>query len=275
MELHICLLYAVFSKLQKYLNKCIFREMQNLTISVVTVVYNAQNTITKCIESVMGQKFNNIQHIIIDGGSTDGTLSIINKYREKIAIVVSEPDNGIYDAMNKGIALATGDIIGTLNADDYLADSDVLSNIAEAFAINNNINILYGDLDFIDPDEKVVRKWRSGRYRAGKFNWGWMPPHPTFYCKRELFEKLGSYKLDYGSAADYELMLRFIHANKLEVFYLNRVIIKMFIGGISNQSVNNRVKALRFDLKAMQNNGIICPIITVILKPLRKITQFF
>jgi glycosyltransferase involved in cell wall biosynthesis len=249
--------------------------MQNLTISIITVVYNAQNTIAKCIESVMGQKFNNIQHIIIDGGSTDGTLSIINKYREKIDIVISEPDNGIYDAMNKGIALATGDIIGTLNADDYLADSDVLSDVAKVFASNNNISVLYGDLDFINPDEKVVRKWRSGKYRTGKFNWGWMPPHPTFYCKRELFEKLGSYKLDYGSAADYELMLRFIHANKLEVYYLNRVIIKMFIGGVSNQSVSNRVKALRFDLKAMQNNGIIFPLITVIFKPLRKITQFF
>lgn len=222
----------------------------------------------------MGQKFNNIQHIIVDGGSTDNTLSILNNYREKIDILLSEPDKGIYDAMNKGIALATGDIIGTLNADDYLADSEVLSEVVEAFA-NNNINILYGDLDFIDPNEKVVRKWRSGKYETGQFNWGWMPPHPTFYCKRELFERLGSYKLDYGSAADYELMLRFIHANKLEAFYLNRVMIKMFIGGVSNQSVGNRVKALRFDLKAMHNNGIIFPLITVILKPLRKITQFF
>jgi glycosyltransferase involved in cell wall biosynthesis len=243
-------------------------------ISLITVVFNAQNTIEKCLNSVMRQKFNNIQYIVIDGGSTDNTVNIINKYRQNIDVFVSETDNGIYDAMNKGIALATGDIIGTLNADDYLADDEVLSDVAEAFA-SHKISILYGDLDFIDPNGKVVRKWRSGRYRSGMFNRGWMPPHPTFYCKRELFEKLGSYKLDYGSAADYELMLRYIHAYKINAHYLNKVIIKMFIGGVSNKSISNRVKALRFDLKAMQNNGIRFPLITVMLKPLRKIAQFF
>lgn len=248
--------------------------MQNLKISIITVVYNAQNTIPHCLESVMRQKFSNVQHIVIDGGSTDGTLQIIDKYRDKLSLVISEPDNGIYDAMNKGIKLADGDIIGTLNADDYLADDDVLSDVANSFA-QQNVSILYGDLDFIDPAGKIVRKWRSGRYKSGMFNWGWMPPHPTFYCKKELFEKLGGYKLDYGSAADYELMLRFIHAHKAKVFYLDKVLIKMFIGGVSNKSLNNRVKALLFDLKAMRNNNILFPFITVIFKPLRKIIQFF
>ncbi len=248
--------------------------MQNLTISLITVVYNAQNTIDTCIQSVLRQKFNNIQFIIIDGGSTDDTLKIINNYREHIQILISEPDNGIYDAMNKGIQLATGDIIGTLNADDYLADENVLNDVAMAFA-SHQIDILYADLDFIEPNGTVVRKWRSGDYKSGMFNGGWMPPHPTFYCKKELFEILGSYKLDYGSAADYELMLRFIHLNKKKVFYLERVIIKMFVGGVSNKSIGNRVKALGNDLKAMRNNDILFPIISLILKPLRKIMQFF
>lgn len=248
--------------------------MQNLKISVVTVVYNAQNTIEKCLDSVARQKFNNIEHIVIDGGSTDDTVHIIKKYSNNIQVFVSEPDEGIYDAMNKGIKLATGDIIGTLNADDYLANDEVLIDIAAAFA-SQETDVLYGDLDFIEPGGNIVRKWRSGGYKYGKFNWGWMPPHPTFYCKRTLFERLGGYRLDYGSAADYELMLRFLHANKMSVFYLQKVIVKMYVGGVSNKNLINRVKALRFDLKAMRNNDILFPFITVVYKPLRKILQFF
>jgi glycosyltransferase involved in cell wall biosynthesis len=247
--------------------------MPELTISLITVAYNAEKTIERSIHSVLGQKFNKVQYIVVDGGSTDGTLKIIDKYRDRINIVVSEPDNGIYDAMNKGIALANGDIIGTLNADDFLADDTILNNVADAFAVPGT-DILYGDLDFIDTNEKVVRKWRSGRYRKGMFNRGWMPPHPTFYCRRKLFDVHGVYSLEYGSAADYELMLRFIHLHRVNVFYLNKIMVKMYVGGISNQSVGNRVKALRFDLKAMRNNGILLPYMTVIFKPLRKIMQF-
>jgi glycosyltransferase involved in cell wall biosynthesis len=247
--------------------------MQDLKISLITVVYNAQNTIEQCIVSILRQKFNNVQYIVIDGGSTDNTIQIINKYKDKIDFFVSESDYGVYDAMNKGIAKATGDIIGTLNADDYYANDDVLHNVAIAFA-KQNTGILYGDLDYVDQSGKTIRKWRSGKYKSGMFNWGWMPPHPTFYCRRSLFEKLGSYKLDYGSAADYELMLRFIHLNKTGVCYLNKVMIKMVIGGISNKSFSNRVQAIRFDLKAMRNNNILLPLITILFKPLRKIVQY-
>jgi glycosyltransferase involved in cell wall biosynthesis len=222
----------------------------------------------------LGQKFNNVQYLVIDGGSTDETINIINKYRDKIDVVVSEHDNGMYDAMNKGIARANGSIIGTLNADDFLADEHVLDDVAEAFS-KESTDILYGDLDFIDPNDRVVRKWRSGKYRQGMFNRGWMPPHPTFYCRRALFDTHGVYSLEYGSAADYELMLRFIHAHKANVFYLDKIMVKMYIGGISNKNIGNRVKALSFDLKAMRRNGILFPYITVIFKPLRKILQFF
>jgi len=248
--------------------------MHNLKISLITVAFNAEKTIERSINSVLGQKFNNLQYIVIDGGSTDGTKKIIDQYSDKISVIVSEPDNGIYDAMNKGIMLADGDIIGTINADDFLADDSVLSDVAEAFA-QRDTDILYGDLDFIDPNEKVVRKWRSGRYHNGMFNRGWMPPHPTFYCRKTLFDAHGAYSLEYGSAADYELMLRFIHAHKANVFYLNKIMVKMYIGGVSNKSIGNRVKALLYDLKAMRNNDIIFPYITIIFKPLRKILQFF
>jgi len=248
--------------------------MEDLKISVITVAYNAQNTIEQCIKSVLRQKFNNVEYIVIDGGSTDNTVQIINKYKDKIDFFVSEPDNGVYDAMNKGIGLATGDIVGTLNADDFYADDHVLHEVGVAFA-ERKTNILYGDLDYVDQEGKVIRKWRSGRYKNGKFNWGWMPPHPTFYCRKNLFEELGYYKLDYGSAADYELMLRFIHFNKKNVHYLDKVMVKMITGGISNKSFGNRVQALRFDLKAMRNNNITLPFITILFKTLRKIVQFF
>ena len=248
--------------------------MQDPKISIITVAYNAQNTIERCINSVLQQTFKNIQYIIIDGGSTDNTVKIINKYRANIDVFVSESDNGVYDAMNKGIALATGDVIGTINADDFFADNNVLYSIAKAFA-EQDTAILYGNLDYIDPNDKVVRKWRSGKYRKGIFNWGWMPPHPTFYCKKSLFEKLGGYKLDYGSAGDYELMLRFIHRNNINAYYLNKVLIKMVVGGISNKSLRNRVQAMRFDLKAMRNNNIFLPMVTILFKPLRKVAQFF
>jgi glycosyltransferase involved in cell wall biosynthesis len=248
--------------------------MQVLKITIITVVYNSQNTIERCINSVLRQNFKDIQYIVIDGGSTDNTTQLISKYRQDIDSFISEPDNGVYDAMNKGIAMATGDIIGTINADDFFADDDVLSNIAKVFA-EQNTDILYGDLDYIDPNDKVIREWRSGKYRKGMFNWGWMPPHPTFYCKKTLFENLGGYKLDYGSAGDYELMLRFIHLNSISVYYLNKVLVKMVVGGISNKSLGNRVQAIRFDLKAMRNNNIFFPMATILFKPLRKIAQFF
>lgn len=176
--------------------------------------------------------------------------------------------------MNKGIKLATGDVIGMLNADDYFADNSVLSNIADAFA-KYNTDIIYGDLDYINEKGAIVRKWRSGQFSRRKMQFGWMPPHPTFYCKRHLFEKFGGYSLDYGTAADYELMIRYLYTNKLSVNYLKKVIIKMKLGGKSNKSITARVKGLFYDLKAMRNNGIGLPFLALIVKPARKITQYF
>lgn len=248
--------------------------MPDLKISLITVSYNAESTINSCIQSVIRQNFNSVEYIVIDGGSTDKTINIVNNYKHFISHIVSEPDKGIYDAMNKGIKLATGDVVGMLNADDFFADETVLNTIAQVF-VQYNVNIIYADLDYIKENGSIVRKWRSGSYNAKSFNLGWMPPHPTFYCKRNLFEKFGFYSLSYGTAADYELMLRFLYVNKLSAHYIKKVIIKMKVGGKSNKSFSNRVKGLFFDLKAMRNNGISIPIITLIVKPLRKIIQYF
>jgi glycosyltransferase involved in cell wall biosynthesis len=247
--------------------------LYGLKLSLVTVVYNAQDTIGQCIESVTSQNYPDLEYIIIDGGSTDNTLEIINKYRSHINILVSEPDKGIYDAMNKGIRLATGEIVGTLNADDYFAGNGVLQSVADAFA-QQPVDAIYGDLDIIDRDHQVIRKWRSCQYKHTSFNLGFMPPHPTFYCRKSLFEKFGPYSLEYGSAADYELMLRFMYLHKIRSLYLKKVMVKMRTGGVSSKGLKNRIKAWQFDLKAMRKNKITFPLLALLLKPLRKIIQF-
>jgi glycosyltransferase involved in cell wall biosynthesis len=245
-----------------------------LKISVITIIYNAQDTIKRCIESVISQNYNNIEYIIIDGGSTDNSLQIINQYKSHIKILVSEQDKGIYDAMNKGIRLATGEIVGTLNADDFFAGQEVISAVAQAFS-NNDTGIVYGDLDYINAAGKIIRKWKSNKCGKNSFQWGFMPPHPTFYCKRYLFEKQGFYSLQHGSAADYELMVRFMYKWKVRSFYLNTVMVKMQVGGVSNSNLMNRVKAWSFDLKAMRENNVFLPVLAIVLKPLRKISQYF
>jgi glycosyltransferase involved in cell wall biosynthesis len=265
-----CQIYIIL----RLINSVFLLKVQDLKISLITVCHNAENTINRCIQSVISQNFKNFEYIIIDGGSTDKTTGIINQYIDHINIFLSEPDEGIYDAMNKGIKLAGGDIVGMLNADDFFTDDSILSTVAEAFK-EQKADIVYGDLDFVDPQNNIVRKWRSGQYTPGMFNRGWMPPHPTFYCKRELFHQFGFYSLEYGTAADYELMLRFMHRNNINAFYIRKILIGMKIGGISNKTFGNRVKGLLFDLKAMRNNGIMFPVITLVLKPFRKFNQYF
>lgn len=247
--------------------------MGAIKISLITVTFNAGSTIERCIQSVISQTYKNVEYIIIDGASTDATDQIVNQYSDYIHRFVSEPDQGIYDAMNKGIKFATGDIVGMLNSDDFFPDNSVLEDIAAVFE-DKSIRILYGDLDYVNQLGKIFRNWRSGKYTTGKFNWGWMPPHPTFYCRRELFDEYGFYSLDYGTAADYELMLRFMHKHRLNSFYLEKVVVKMKTGGASNKNVSSRVKGWLNDFRAMQKNEISMPFIAAFLKPLRKIGQY-
>ena len=247
--------------------------MPDFKISIITVAYNAGKTITRCIQSVIDQDYANLEYIIIDGASSDNTLMVLDGYKQSVNLIVSEPDSGIYDAMNKGIALAGGEVIGMLNADDYFAGSDVISKIAWQFT-TENADVVYGDLDYVGQKGNVIRKWRSGEFHFNRFNLGWMPPHPAFYCKAALYKRFGLYRLDFGTAADYELMLRFMHRQPVKISYLPIVAVKMEIGGASNKSITNRVKVLIHDFRAMRVNKLQYPLIALLLKPISKIGQY-
>jgi glycosyltransferase len=247
-----------------------------MKISIITVVYNNITTIKDTIESVLSQDYADIEYIIVDGGSTDGTLEVIKSYGNRITKFISEPDKGIYDAMNKGLRLATGKIAGILNSDDFYADSTVISSVIATFQ-QQKTDSVYGDLVYVKPQntQQVLRYWRSGKYNRKKFLFGWMPPHPAFFVKRELYEKLGYFNLDFTSAADYELMLRFLYKHRISAAYLPKLLVKMRAGGKSNKSVENRVKANREDKDAWIVNNLKFLPFTFILKPIRKIPQFF
>jgi glycosyltransferase involved in cell wall biosynthesis len=246
-----------------------------MKVSIITVVLNNKTYIEDCINSVLSQTHKNVECIVIDGGSTDGTVEIVRKYKEYISLWVSEADQGIYDAMNKGISLATGDIIGILNADDFYSHNHVLSKISEVFA-DKSLDSSYGDLAYIDARDlkRIVRIWRSGLYRENSFYRGWMPPHPTFFVRREIYEKYGAYNLTLGTAADYELMLRLLVRHRISTAHIPEVLVKMRTGGQSNVSLKNRIRANRMDRLAWKINGLKPRSLTLWMKPLRKVTQF-
>jgi glycosyltransferase involved in cell wall biosynthesis len=244
-------------------------------VTVITVCYNSAKTIEDTIESVINQTYNNIEYIIVDGLSTDNTLAIVNKYEGKIAKVVSEKDAGLYDAINKGIGLATGEIIANLNSDDFYIDNNVITDVVAQMEEEKS-DTLYADLYYVEAEDtnKVVRNWVSGNYKKGMFFKGWMPPHPTFFVKKLVYDNYGTFNLELKSAADYEIMLRFIHKNNCSISYLNRVIVRMRVGGVSNNSLINRIKANLEDKKAWQINGLKPKAYTLLFKPLSKIGQF-
>jgi len=246
-----------------------------LKISIITVVFNGAATINHCIESVLGQDYDSIEYIMIDGNSTDGTKEIIESYGDRIHKYLSEPDKGIYDAMNKGVKLATGDVIGILNADDFYAGNTIISDVARAIE-KNQADACYGDLNYVDSnDESIVkRNWVSGRYKPNSFLLGWMPPHPTFFLRKKCYENFGNFRLDMGSAADYELMLRMIYKHGIKLAYIPKVIVKMRTGGVSNSNIKNRIEANKNDQKAWKINELKPWFFTLWLKPIRKITQF-
>ncbi len=246
-----------------------------LKISVITTTYNSASTIEDTLKSVTGQDYSNIEYIIIDGLSKDNTLEIVNKYKDKITKIISEKDKGIYDALNKGIEVATGDVIALLHSDDFYIDNKVLSRVAKAFE-DKKTDSVYGNLYYVDKDNtnKIVRKWISGKYKHGMFLNGWMPPHPAFFVRKAVYEEHGVFNLQFRSAADYELMLRFLHKLKISTTYINEYLVKMRTGGQSNASVKNRVKANQEDREAWIVNGLKPRFYTLTFKPLRKIVQF-
>ena len=245
-----------------------------MQISIITATYNSAKTIRDTLESVKQQEYRDVEHLIIDGQSSDNTLDIVRRYPH-VARIISEKDKGIYDAMNKGIEHANGEVIGILNSDDIYVDSKVLMDIARVFA-NPMVDACYADLQYVREDDtsKVVRNWKSGLYSKKSFLYGWMPPHPTLFVHRRVYEKVGLFNLDLKSAADYEFMLRLFVKNEFSIRYLPRVIVEMRTGGASNASFRNRLKANKEDRQAWQINGLKPYFFTLYLKPLRKIFQF-
>jgi len=246
-----------------------------MKVSIVTVAYNAASTIKDTIESVLSQKGIDLEYIIVDGGSKDDTVQIIESFGAKIHKFISEPDKGIYDGMNKGVKMASGDIVGILNSDDFYMDENVLQKVVEKF--NAGIDAVYADLVYVDQFDtnKITRTWVSKKYEENAFVRGWMPPHPTFFVRNEIYEKFGCYSLELRSAADYEFMLRVIHKHNIALNYLPEVIVKMRAGGESNASFKNRLRANKEDRMAWKMNSLKPSPFTFIRKPLSKISQFF
>ena len=246
-----------------------------MKVTIITVTLNSAKFLEDCIQSVIKQDYKDIEHLVIDGGSTDGTLAIIEKYTGHIARWVSEKDKGMYDAVNKGMRMAGGDIIGTLNSDDVLASPDVISTIVAGFE-QQPVNAVYGDLVYVDPvnTEKVIRVWKGLPYKRSRFRYGWMPAHPTFYFRKELLDHLGYYETHYYTAADYEFMVRYLFYFRVSACYIPKLMVKMRAGGVSNISIHNWLRANRRDYLAMKRNRIPFPLVTSLLKPLIKLRQF-
>ena len=228
-----------------------------MKISIITVVWNNKKTIRNAIESVLGQSYKNIEYIIIDGASTDGTVEIINSYSSKISKFLSEPDQGLYDAMNKGLKLATGDIVGILNSDDVYVDDKVIEKVVKVFQ-EKKVDSVFADLVYVKPDDlgKIVRYYDSSYFHPDKFAYGWMPAHPTFFVKREIYEKYGYFKTNYKIAADYELLVRFLKKYKISYYYLNEVIVKMRTGGISTSGLKSNYILNKEIIQACRENGV-------------------
>lgn len=226
-------------------------------ISVITVCFNSVETIGDTIKSVLSQNYPGIEYVIVDGGSTDGTQTVIDQYSSQIAIVISEPDQGIYDAMNKGIEMASGDIVAFINADDFYASDNALEKIAEAFN-DPQIDAVYGDLCYVKKDDpsKIVRYWRSSPFLPTSFESGWCPPHPTFVVRRNIYKRLGGFNLSYQIAADVELMVRFLEVHRLIARYIPEVLVYMRMGGTTNQSIRNIIKQNREILTALREHGL-------------------
>jgi len=246
-----------------------------LRITLLTPAYNSAATLRDTLESIAAQNYPNLEYIIVDGASTDNTAAIVAEYSELVSTFISEPDHGIYDAMNKGLRLATGDIIGILNADDFYAQPNILTKVVDAFT-QHKTDTLYGDLQYVNfkQPKKIIRHWRAGHYRRAKFRFGWMPPHPTFFVRRHCYEKFGLFDSSLRTSADYELMLRFLYKHRCSTHYLPEVFVKMRTGGQSNASFRHRLQANREDAFAWRKNKLKPYFFTTWLKPLRKINQY-
>ena len=244
-----------------------------MKVSIITSCYNRHSVVRKAIESVLAQDYPDIEYIVVDGNSTDGSMDIIHEYRDRISRIVCEPDNGMYEAINKGIRAATGDIVGLLHSDDCFYDPHTISEVVEAFK-NSKAEMVYGNGLFVNErdTERIVRKWISGKYSRKAVGWGWLPLHPTVYMKRDCFEKVGMYDENYRIAADTDFLVRCLYNQHLKVHYLDRFIVKMRMGGLSTDPKLCRRKWSE-DIKQYKANGI-PPYPALTGKILSKIPQY-
>jgi len=248
-----------------------------MKLSIITVSYNSADTIEFTIKSVLSQKIPDLEYIIIDGGSTDGTLNIIEGFKKEITVFISEPDSGIYDAMNKGIRLATGEVIGVLNSDDIYADENVLHDVMQNFNSDNSLDILFGNLVYVKQNntDKIVRKWKSQPYFKYFFETGNVPPHPSLFVTSKVYKQAEPFDLQFNLAADYEFMLRIFKKHSFKSKYINRLIVRMRLGGATNQSIKNILNGNKQILTAWRNNGLKAPITLMPLRIIKRLSQFF
>ncbi len=246
-----------------------------MKVSIITAVLNGERTLRDCMQSVAGQGYPDIEHVLVDGASTDGTVDVIRNYGGRVSRWISERDGGIYDAMNKGIRLSSGEIVGILNADDLYASEDVIDRVVARMSVSG-ADTCYGDLVYIsrgDP-RKAVRHWRSGAYDRKRFRRGWMPPHPTFFVRRPVYEKYGLFNLAFPLAADYELMLRLLYRYGVSTVYIPSLMVKMRTGGSCRPGIGNTLHNIAENYRAWTANGLKPNPLTFLLKPLRKTVQF-
>ncbi len=246
-----------------------------MKITVITVVYNRAATVAQAVQSTLTQTFQDIDVVVQDGNSTDGTLDVLRGFDDHRVRLVSEPDNGIYDAINRGVARAEGDVIGLMHSDDFFAHDRVLEHVACAFA-DPKVDGVYGDLDYVSAtnSDRVIRAWRAGEYRPERLSLGWMPPHPTLYLRRGVFEQWGCYDTQFRIAADYEAILRWLAKGRIRLAYLPEVMVHMRVGGESNSSFRRIVRKSREDYRALRKNDV-GGFHTLLFKNISKISQFW
>lgn len=245
-----------------------------LRISIITAVYNRRSTINEALLSLQGQSYAPVEHVIVDGGSTDGTLELLRERVTPATVILSGPDDGIYDALNKGLSRATADIIGILHSDDVFAHADVLTRVAGAFQ-KGDVQAVYGDLQYVRKDntDHVVRHWLSGEFRPDRLGFGWMPPHPALFLRRSVIERLGGYDTSFRIAGDYDAILRYFKSDGFRAAYIPEVLVKMRVGGESNRSLGRIIRKSREDYRAIRQNRV-GGLHTLAFKNLRKIGQF-
>ncbi len=245
-------------------------------ITIITATYNSSRTIADCIQSVQEQDYPHIEHIIIDGASTDNTLEIIKSMPNRVAKIVSEPDKGIYDAMNKGVALASGDIVGLLNSDDFYVNKQAISRVMELYN-QQDVDCVFGDLNYVNQlhPERIVRKWHTGAFKSGAFRMGWHPAHPSFFVRNTVYQQFGVFTDQLKLAADFEIMLRFLEKNKISNYYTEEPLVNMRLGGATSGSFSNIIKQNIECYRAFKMNGIKVSVLYPLFRILPKLLQFF